>query len=351
MVDQRTIESSELGERINQYLRESGFAGRGAKIVSLTGDASDRRYFRILAADRPSVVLALHAGPIEFASLPFANVADLLQQVPLPVPAVLGHSDALGILALQDLGDVTLQAHLGAATPTEHAALYRQAVAFIELLQRRGTELPPERYLPYRMAFDVEKLTWELDFFVRHFVEGYRGIVLSASQQEALAEEWSAIVSELASEPRVLCHRDYHSRNIMLCDGSLYIIDFQDARMGPDTYDLASLLRDSYVDISEGNLDDLIAYFRALKNRTKSESALHDLDQSSLEFRRRFDLMALQRNLKALGTFGYQTTARRNPVYIQYMPRTLRYARTNLEKYSRFARLRELLASHIEELE
>ena len=292
-----------------------------------------------------------------------ASVADLLQQVPLPVPAMLGHSDALGILALQDLGDVTLQAHLGAATPAEHAALYRQAVAFIERLQRRGAELhpnaaasrtpaqPPDGYLPYRMTFDAEKLTWELDFFVRHFVEAYRGIVLSDFERQALAEEWSAIVDELRSEPRVLCHRDYHSRNLMLHDGSLYIIDFQDARMGPDTYDLASLLRDSYVEISEGSLDDLIAYFRALKGGAPSEPALPDRDQSSLEFRRRFDLMSLQRNLKALGTFGYQTTTRRNPVYIQHMPRTLRYVRTNLEKYGRFARLRELLAEHIEELQ
>jgi aminoglycoside/choline kinase family phosphotransferase len=353
MADQRTIEGAELGDRIDQYLRESGLAGGGARVVPLTGDASDRRYFRILPPDGPSVVLALHPGPIQFATLPFANVADLLQRVPLPVPAVLGHSDALGILALQDLGDVTLQAHLGAATPAEHAALYRRAVAFIELLQRRGAELhptlPAHGYQPYRIAFDVEKLTWELDFFVRHFVEAYRGMSLSASQREALAGEWSALAHELASEPRVLCHRDYHSRNLMLHDGSLYIIDFQDARMGPDTYDLASLLRDSYVDISERNVEDLIAYFRALKG-SDPESALSDLDQTSLEFRRRFDLMALQRNLKALGTFGYQTTMLRNPVYIQYMPRTLHYARTNLDKYSRFARLRELLANHIEEL-
>ena len=358
MANQRTIEGAELRDRIDQYLRESGLAGKGAKVVPLTGDASDRRYFRILPPDGPSVVLALYAGPIEFATLPFANVADLLQQVPLPVPAVLGHSDALGILALQDLGDVTLQAHLGAATPAEHAALYRRAVAFIELLQRRGAELrpalhpalPPDGYLPYRVAFDIEKLTWELDFFVRHFVEAYRGISLPASQREALTGEWSAIAYELASEPRVLCHRDYHSRNLMLHDGNLYIIDFQDARMGPDTYDLASLLRDSYVEISERSLDDLIAYFCALKG-CEPESALPRPEHSSLEFRRRFDLMALQRNLKALGTFGYQTTTRRNPVYIQYMPRTLHYARTNLEKYARFARLRELLASHIEELQ
>ena len=188
------------------------------------------------------------------------------------------------------------------------------------------------------MAFDVEKLTWELEFFVKYFILGYRGVTLRDSERSALQEEWAAIVDELAAEPRVLCHRDYHSRNLMLSDASLYIIDFQDARMGPDTYDLASLLRDSYVDIADWELDDLIAHFLALKG-----------DGHVQAFRRRFDLMALQRNLKALGTFGYQTMTRGNPVYIQYMPRTLRYARSNLDRYPRFARLRELLGTHVEE--
>ena len=340
MPNQRTTEGTDVRDRIVGYLRDSGLADRQARVVPLTGDASDRKYFRIIPADGASIVLALHAGPIEFASLPFANVSGLLRQVPLPVPLVLDHSDRLGIVALQDLGDVTLQAHLGAATPAEHAALYRQAVAFIELLQRRGAELTSDAYLPYRMAFDVEKLTWELDYFVRNFIEGYRGIDLPPAAKTALAEEWASIVQELAAEPRVLCHRDYHSRNLMLHQDSLYIIDFQDARMGPDTYDLVSLLRDSYVDIKDGPLNELLAYFLALKG-----------NQDEQEFRRRFDLMALHRNLKVLGTFGYQTAARRNPVYIQYMPRTLRYARTNLEKYPRFARLRELLAVHIDELQ
>jgi aminoglycoside/choline kinase family phosphotransferase len=340
-MDQRTSDGIELRGRIDRYLRASGLAVRAPKIVPLTGDASDRQYFRILLSDGESVVLALHAGAIEFASLPFANVAELLNTVPLPVPTILGHSDADGVVALADLGDVTLQAHLGAAAATAHAALYREAVSLIELLQRRGAELHSERYVPYRIAFDVEKLTWELEFFVRHFVEGYRGAVPSPAERDALKREWAAIAGELASEPRVLCHRDYHSRNLMLHDGRLYIIDFQDARMGPDTYDLASLLRDSYVDLTDRELDDLVAYFLALKG--SQGSADHG------EFRRRFDLMAVQRNLKALGTFGYQTMSRGNPVYIQYMPRTLRYARTNLGRYSRFARLRELLATHIEE--
>jgi aminoglycoside/choline kinase family phosphotransferase len=221
--------------------------------------------------------------------------------------------------------------------------LYRQAVALIEQLQRRGAELQSDVFLPYGMAFDVEKLTWELDFFAKHFVEGYRGAVLTPAERTGLAGEWHAIVDELANEPRVLCHRDYHSRNLMLSDGQLYIIDFQDSRMGPDTYDLVSLLRDSYVDITDREIDELTAYFLALKQRD-GEAVSAD------EFRRRFDLMALQRNLKALGTFGYQTITRRNTVYIQYIPRTLRYARTNLAKYPRFARLREILAAHVEEL-
>ncbi len=330
-------------DRIERFLRESRVTDPGARVVPLTGDASDRKYFRIIPADGPPIVLALHTGPIDFATLPFANVGTLMQQIPLPVPGILGHSDELGVLALQDLGDVTLQAHLGAATPSEHAALYREAVALIEQLQRRGAELQSDAWLPYGIAFDVEKLTWELQFFAKHFVAGYRGIVLTAAERAGLAAEFAKIVQELAAEPRVLCHRDYHSRNLMLNDGRLYIIDFQDARLGPDTYDLVSLLRDSYVDITDRELDELVAYFLALK---KVDGAV----MAAEEFRRRFDLMALQRNLKALGTFGYQTITRRNTVYIQYIPRTLRYAKTNLDKYPRFARLREILAAHIEEL-
>jgi aminoglycoside/choline kinase family phosphotransferase len=333
------VDELTLLERIDRYLRTTALGATEPRVVPLTGDASDRRYFRILSPDGESFVLALHAGPIEFSALPFAGVASLLQRIPLPVPEILDHSDELGILALRDLGDVTLQAHLGAAPPTEHAALYRQAVALIELLQRRGAELEQGGGVPYRVAFDADKLTWELNFFLRHFVEGYRGAPIGEAARRAFDEEWSAIAGELASEPRVLCHRDYHSRNLMLHEGRLYVIDFQDARMGPDTYDLVSLLRDSYVDIAERELDELIAYFLALTGCP-----------DAAEFRRRFDLMAVQRNLKALGTFGYQTISRRNPVYIQYIPRTLRYARLNMEKYPRFARLRGLLAEHVEEL-
>ena len=332
----------DIRSRIATYLESASLTG--AKVVPLTGDASDRRYFRILTRDDPPQVLAVHPAAIEFDCLPFVNVARLLSEMPVPVPRILGHSDELGIIALQDLGDVTLQAHLGAASPAQHAALYRQAVSFIDTLQRRGAELASAAYIPYSIAFDVEKLTWELQFFTKHFLEAYRGVQLTASQRQALAAEYTAIVEELASDARVLCHRDYHSRNLMLHEGSLYIIDFQDARMGPDTYDLVSLLRDSYVDFTEAQVEELIAFFLALR-----EGRLPTPGDPA-EFRRRFDVMALQRNLKALGTFGFQTTTRQNTVYIQYIPRTLNFARMNLVRYPRFARLRELLSEHLEEL-
>ena len=337
--DRRTSDGADVRARITEFLATTGLAARGARAMPLSGDASDRRYFRVLIRDEPSQVLAVHPGLIAFDALPFVNVAQLLSAMPVPVPRILGHSDALGIIALQDLGDVTLQAHLGAAPPGQHAALYRQAVALIATMQKRGAEMASPAYTPYGVAFDVDKLMWELQFFLKHFLEAYRGAALTAGSREALTAEFTTIATELAGEPRVLCHRDYHSRNLMLHEDELHIIDFQDARMGPDTYDVVSLLRDSYVDFEEAQVEELIAFFLALRGIA-----------DAVEYRRRFDLMALQRNLKALGTFGFQTTSRSNTVYIQYIPRTLSYARANLERDARFGRLRALLAEHLEEL-
>jgi N-acetylmuramate 1-kinase len=345
-IEKRRPDAASARQRLDEYLLRSGLKRRLITIVPLTGDASDRKYFRVVLVDGPSLVLALHPEPFVFADMGFVKVGDLLSQMQLPVPAIVDHADDLGLLVLQDLGDVTLQAYLGAVQPREHVSLYRLAVSFIEILQRRGAELQDDHAYPaYRMAFDFEKLIWELDFFTKHFVEGFRGVAILPAARTALDAEWQAIAGALAAEPRVLCHRDYHSRNLMLCSGDLYIIDFQDARMGPDTYDLASLLRDSYVDLEEDALAELIGHFVALKREAGDGS-----EAWAQEFRRRFDVMALQRNLKALGTFGYQTTARSNPVYMQYIPRTLRYVRQTLTRDQRFGRLHNLLAEMVEEL-
>lgn len=326
--------------RVEAYLDRTGLAARHGRVVPLTGDASDRRYFRLLVPDMPSRVLAAYPGAFDYSTLNFVNVGELLLRMPLPVPAILAHEDDLGILVQEDLGDVTLQAHLGTAPAADHAALYRQAVNFIAVIQKRGRDLASPHYSPYAMAFDVEKLSWEMDFFVKHFLEAYRGAQIEPGARTALDDELGEVVEELAAETRVLCHRDYHSRNLMLKEGRLYIIDFQDARMGPDTYDLASLLRDPYVDMSERAIEELIAYFLALIGAADRER----------EFRQRFDVMSLQRLLKALGTYGYQATSRMNPVYIQYIPRTLRYVRDIMDGYPRFGRLQEVLSEYVEEL-
>jgi aminoglycoside/choline kinase family phosphotransferase len=328
------VSDFEVPAAVSDYLRRH--RTQASRIVALTGDASDRRYFRVVLPDSASFVLSVHASAFEHDALPFVNVAELFAAMPVPIPAIQGEAGDLGVLALEDLGDVTLQARLGAASPEERASLFRQAVAFIEVIQRRGRELAHPRFLPYSVAFDEEKLTWEMNFFIKHFLEAYCGASLTPSERAALDGEVSRMVAELAREPRVLCHRDYHSRNLMLRNGRLHVIDFQDARMGPDTYDLASLLRDSYVYLPEAMVNALIEEYLGLTGRLKEHDA----------FRQRFDLMSLQRNLKALGTFGYQTTARGNPVYVQYIPRTVSYVRENLYKYDRFGGLRDILARH-----
>ena len=341
-------ETSNLGikERLNGYLAEK--CQSRAKATALTGDASDRQYFRLLIENQPSQVLALYKGPIQFDSLPFVNVAKLFSKVPIRVPRILDHSDRFGILALEDLGDITLQAYLKKSPQATHNQIYKQAVSVINILQQRGKELTSNNYIPFNIAFDERTLAAELDFFTKHFIESYQGSSLTTVTKNALAKEYQDLVVELACEPRVLCHRDYHSRNLMLHQDQLYVIDFQDARLGPETYDLVSLLRDSYWDVSENQVNKLVSYFLSLQQTSNEKVVPQNI---LVEFRRKFDLMALQRNLKALGTFGFQKTVRGNSSYVQHIPRTLGYIRSNLTRYPRFLRLRDLLSDHCKELQ
>jgi hypothetical protein len=330
---------AEVEKRAHEYLEASPFAGRVERIDRLAGDASDRRYVRVRLTGGDSVILVLHGNPIDVDTLPFVRVARLFQALPVAVPSILGASGPGGILALEDLGDTTLQAWLVRASEPERITRYREAASIIDVIQRRGALVDPAGYPPYLLAFDVEKLTAELDFFVRHFLEAHRGLALSPGEREALTGEWAAIAADLAAEPRVLCHRDFHSRNLMVHRDRLFVIDFQDARLGPDTYDLVSLLRDAYVDPGEDVRDVVIAHFLALKGQADTPV-----------FRQRFDLMSVQRNLKALGTFGYQATTRGKVSYLQDIPRTLAYVRTCLGAHRRFSRLREVLAPRVGEL-
>ncbi len=327
--------------RLQQYLDVSGLSAPRATVHALTGDASDRRYFRIALANGRSQIAAVHTGAITFESMPFAIVNRLLESMPVRVPRILGHDDELGVVALEDLGDVTLQAYLPQTRDEERTALYVEAIGIIETLQRRGRELQSPALPPYQLAFDVEKLTFELRFFATHFLQAHRGAALSNDAMGDLEREFTDIAEELSAEPRVLCHRDYHSRNLMWHQGHLWVIDFQDARMGPNTYDLVSLLRDAYVDFTPVQVNDLIAVFLDVSRISGAAAA---------DFRRRFDVMAVQRTLKALGTFGFQATSRGNASYLANVPRSLAVLRTTLSSYPRFAPLHHQLAAFIPEL-
>ena len=162
-------------------------------------------------------------------------------------------------------------------------------------------------------------MTWELAFFQSEFLHAYRNVSLVPSAAEALRQELLTIAEELAAEPRVLCHRDYHSRNLMVHRNRLVVIDFQDARMGPATYDLVSLLRDCYVDLSQNLVAAMTdCFLEAVPT------------ERTADFGRRFDLMSVQRHLKALGTFGHQIVVSGRPAFAAYVPRTFRYLRRTL---------------------
>ncbi len=324
---------------VGSFLAERrGSAASSVQVTPLFGDASTRRYFR-LREGQHTHVLALYPEPFVSEELSFVSVHGLLQTWGLPVPAIEDQDGARGILVLEDLGDLTLQEVLKDAAAPRWEELYREALDQLAFLQReaaRGAQRAP----CFQIAFDIEKLSWELHYFLKHFVEGYRGADLTVEDRATVSEGFHLLAAEIASWPRVLCHRDFHSRNLMLHRDRLFWIDFQDARMGPVTYDLASILRDAYVDVPEGLIATLAEEFR--QKAAPGES--HEV------FGRRFELMCVQRNLKALGTFGFMATVRGNRVYLPYIPRTLAHARRNLARHPELAGLWRALARHIEEL-
>ena len=331
------LTETEADRRVRAFLRGLP-GGRAAAQEPLAGDASTRRYYRLRRPDGDAV-LSVYPEPLDGEQHPFLVVRQLLAGWGIPVPEVLAVDGPRGVLLLQDLGDETLQERIAAVGEAAQAELYRQALDQLVRLQRESVQ-GTQRAVCFQIAFDYEKLAWEMHFFWKNFLEGYRRCDLSVEDRVSIAEGFHRLCSEIASWPRVLTHRDFHSRNLMWHGERLYWIDFQDARMGPATYDLASLLRDSYVDLPEGLVEDLSEEFRQRAVPGESRDT----------FNRRLELMSIQRNLKALGTFGYQAAARGNRVYLPYIRRTLVNARRNLARYPELSGLRKALARHLEEL-
>lgn len=306
----------------------------GARLAPMVGDASTRRFWRLYLPEGGTQVVMDYGQA--FADPPDdLPVARILRAAGLPVAAVLEARPAAGCLLLEDLGDLTLQGALASLPPGAPGEatrdwLYAAAVDLAMEVARRGSPALAASERAAGPALDAGRFRFEMDFFLEHFVTGLRGLAASPDLREALHR---LADDAAASSAPVLCHRDYHSRNLMVRDdGSLAMVDIQDARWGPDTYDLASLLRDAYVEIDEGRVSRMLERFRAGTGSGSPERLLA-----------RFDLVACERMIKALGTFGYQASVRGNPSYLEGVPRTLARLRRTLQGRPQLAPLGDRL--------
>jgi len=277
----------------------------------LSGDAGHRTYYRSRHANE-SIVVMDTKHPLDPGTDPFITIDRYLASRDLPVPDILDVHPDTGILLLQDLGDTTLQHLFHSHQETVLNSEYDQVLDLLVRMHTRCDIADSSMPAPVRNArFDYDKLRWELDFFHTHFIAGYRNIRLDTAEARILTRTFDALCRRLDEEkPLVFTHRDFHSRNLMVTGGKVVMIDFQDARLGLPEYDLASLLRDAYVELPEPFIDQFLAEYY---------SATHDPRDAHRQ-RTVFALMCIQRNLKALGTFGYQTMAMNNPHYIRYVP-------------------------------
>ncbi len=316
-------------QRLMEFIRHRFDADSSQyNVLKLLGDASSRQYFRVVDEHCNSFVIAAYPEPFDPDRFTYHQVYLLLREAALPVPQILGMDGSLGIVLQEDLGDESLQRRLLTGNAEEATRFIEEAVRLLIDIQCRCSPLVKPDTDASRLAFDEEKLTWELHFFRRHY-GGYRQIAFEPL--DSISSEFDRLAAGLAAYPRFLCHRDYHVRNLMIKDERLHIIDFQDARQGPALYDLVSLLKDS-IQLSAEEVDRLISYY--IGQCAICDSPALEIGESSL--RRQFDLMTIQRLLKALGTYGYQITQRGNFIYEQYIEGSLNRALDALRSVGEF---------------
>jgi aminoglycoside/choline kinase family phosphotransferase len=337
------------------------FQGQFKTLAPLAGDASNRRYFRIeLTGGVPrSMILMQLAEPEAFkqseeavsgashpvTELPFLNILSHLSKVGVSVPRLYHYDQAAGLLYLEDFGDLTLSEFCRKASAADLEARYTQAVDALVHMQSAATSQADQHCLAFHRRFDVPLLMWEFDHFLEYGIVARQGKPMCADDHLPIRGEFEKIAELLSGQPRVFVHRDYHSRNLMVDGERLGVIDFQDALMGPATYDLASLLRDAYIELDQVLIDRLI-------NRYLDGLATHRQVWTNREaFRRLFDFTSIQRNLKAAGRFVYIDRVKGNPNFLADIPRVLNYVKRNLQKYPELDRLRKHLSPYVPELQ
>jgi len=328
-------------ERLAAYLWRK--KSRPAKIVPLTPDASTREYFRI-PWRHGTAVAAVYREPFDPAVHPYLDVTRLFLECALPVPEVYDVDGAEGIIVQEDLGDRQLAQVFETAADEEHESLLEQAIEIIARIQTATPRAFERDSISSRLAFDEAKLAWELNFFVEHYFGSLRHETLRHGEAAELRVELNDVAAELAACPRVLCHRDYHSSNLMVdSKNRIRVVDHQDARMGPVSYDLVSLLTDRQPEPPS------LAAVRAhrlefLEARRKQGLPAIDPDDFCKEFR----LMTIQRGLKAIGTFSCQTAVYgRGAFYERHIRPTFLIVLQAAEWLERFPVLRRMINERI----
>jgi aminoglycoside/choline kinase family phosphotransferase len=284
---------------------------RGATIVPASEDASFRRYFRVQQGDRSFV--AMDAPPERESLAPFVHVAHLLENIGVHVPHVHEEDRARGFLLLSDLGSRHyLEELVGGA---DAAPLYSDAIDALVRMQADG--LPGAAELD---PYDVGRLKTELALFPDWFLSRHLEVALAEQDHALLTRVGDHLVDSALAEHQVFVHRDYHSRNLMLCaDRNPGILDFQDAVRGALSYDLVSLLKDCYIVWPRARVLEWLRMYRSRALRAGVPVRAH------AELVRDFDLMGVQRHLKVLGIFArlwYRDGKRR---YLDDLPRVLAY--------------------------
>ena len=294
-------------------------AGPRPELSVVAGDASNRRYFR--AHIGGSSYILVDAPPATEKNQAFLAVRELLAGAGVGVPALYAVNLERGYLALGDLGDRLLLASLQAGSATEPYRDAMQLLLQIAAIDTSAVALP---------AYDEALLREELGRFPAWFVDALLGQPLAGDEERLLGATFDKLVASALEQPRVLVHRDFHSRNLMpQADGSLGVIDFQDAVLGPVTYDLVSLLRDCYIQWPPARVQQWVSAYRDLLLARGLPGAAEPEC-----FQRWFDLMGLQRHIKVLGTFARLYLRDGKSAYLDDLPLVIRYVQEISARYA-----------------
>ena len=305
------------------------------ELAPASADASFRRYFRVTRKGRGSLIV-MDAPPDREDVGPYLRVAAMLGEIGVHAPRVLERNTEAGFLLLSDLGSLTYLRALEKGGRAD--ALYGDAIDALVRIQVRGAR--QARKLP---EYSAKLLRFEMGLFQDWLLARHLGVALDANEASMLAQVMELLTQSALAQPRVFVHRDYHSRNLMVCPGANPgILDFQDAVYGPLTYDLVSLLRDCYIAWPAEQVREWVAgYCR------RAESEGLGLAGDDTQFARWFDLMCVQRHLKTSGIFCRLWYRDSKPGYLDDIPRTLGYVREAAGRHSELAPLVDLLDRYV----